>query len=66
MDYVGWSLEAAALALREKQFAFEVVTTSPVKKNGAGPGPLYVVRQREKEDGSYSLVVAAKMEKEVQ
>ncbi|SHI68683.1 hypothetical protein [Propionispora hippei] len=66
MQYVGWSLAAATQALREKQFAFDVVTTSPVKKSGADQGPLYVVRQREREDGSYSLVVAAKMEKEVQ
>lgn len=66
MDYVGWSLEAAAQVLREKQITFDVVTTNPVKKNGAAQGPLYVVRQQEKEDGSCSLVVAAKVEREVQ
>lgn len=66
MDVVGLLLRDAARRLVEKNCDYTVVHARPFRDYfKVDEAMLYVIRQSQREDGSYLLTTAAKMRKEV-
>lgn len=66
MDVVGRFLDDAITEMKQKKSKYTIQRTVPTRDFfKIDESQLYVVRQTAGEDGSYQLVVAAKMRKEV-